>query len=331
MRRDNVNYLVVGLFVLSMLAALMVGLYYVTGRSGPTDPYYVTYPHVTGLSFGTPVYYEGYPVGQVEDISPVRVDEGRGLRYRVRISVAEGWAIPADSVARMTATGLLAALSINIHHGDSERMLEPGGELRGEAGGDLFGTMQLVATDMNRLAQGSLKPLLDNLNTELTRISGHLDEHGPAILSESRQLMARLNTSAGRLEALLSEANQRQLEAVIHNARETSENALAMSRQGRELTGQLNRLAADIGRTRAEVDGLLGDLRGVVGENRDNVAAALQDLRRTLDVAARNVDQMAYHLKGTSRNMHEFSRQIRQNPGLLLGGKPPTDPREAAP
>jgi phospholipid/cholesterol/gamma-HCH transport system substrate-binding protein len=31
------------------------------------------------------------------------------------------------------------------------------------------------------------------------------------------------------------------------------------------------------------------------------------------------------NLEGAARNMFEFSRQIRQNPGLLLGGKPPTD------
>ena len=34
---------------------------------------------------------------------------------------------------------------------------------------------------------------------------------------------------------------------------------------------------------------------------------------------------MNQNLEGAARNMYEFSRQIRQNPGLLLGGTPPED------
>ncbi|MBF0335661.1 MAG: hypothetical protein HQL40_18810, partial [Alphaproteobacteria bacterium] len=35
---------------------------------------------------------------------------------------------------------------------------------------------------------------------------------------------------------------------------------------------------------------------------------------------SRNIDSIVYNLDGMSRNMHEFSRLLRQNPGLLLSG-----------
>jgi len=38
---------------------------------------------------------------------------------------------------------------------------------------------------------------------------------------------------------------------------------------------------------------------------------------------SRNIDSITYNLEGTSRNMSEFSREIRENPGLLLGGNKP--------
>ena len=53
--------------------------------------------------------------------------------------------------------------------------------------------------------------------------------------------------------------------------------------------------------------------------------ASVVDLRYTLSTVAQRIDAMTYNMEGASRNMYEFSRQIRLNPGLLLGGTPPTD------
>lgn len=57
MKRDNVNYLLVGAFVAVMLVLGFILLTAVTGRSGPTDEYRVFYDNVSGLKFGTGVYY----------------------------------------------------------------------------------------------------------------------------------------------------------------------------------------------------------------------------------------------------------------------------------
>ena len=112
MKRENVNYLAVGVFVLTMLILFMVVLYRITGRGGPMDSYFVFLDNVAGLNQGTPVYYEGFKVGQVEDITP---DRSTGqTRYRLEISLPSGWQIPADSVARAVSSGLLSAVTIDI-------------------------------------------------------------------------------------------------------------------------------------------------------------------------------------------------------------------------
>ncbi|MCP4044105.1 MAG: MCE family protein, partial [Gammaproteobacteria bacterium] len=149
MKRDNINYLMVGSFVLLTVIGLMVFLYMVTGSSGPADRYRIQYRHVAGIKFGTAVYYEGYRVGQVEKITPEW--EVGSLRYRVDISVIRDWEIPADSVARMMASGLLSAISIDIHQGQSRELLKPGGVIRGEEGGDIFSLMHTVALEFNQL------------------------------------------------------------------------------------------------------------------------------------------------------------------------------------
>jgi phospholipid/cholesterol/gamma-HCH transport system substrate-binding protein len=42
-------------------------------------------------------------------------------------------------------------------------------------------------------------------------------------------------------------------------------------------------------------------------------------MRYTVETIAERIDAVTYNLEGASRNMYEFSRQIRINPGLLLG------------
>src|SRR5512132_3637446 len=62
--------LLVGVFVLAMLSALIAGIALLTGRGGPADRYFTVYNNVTDVRFGTPVLYEGYPVGRVEAVTP---------------------------------------------------------------------------------------------------------------------------------------------------------------------------------------------------------------------------------------------------------------------
>ena len=50
------------------------------------------------------------------------------------------------------------------------------------------------------------------------------------------------------------------------------------------------------------------------------LAAPLADLRHVLGVVSRDIDSMTRNLEGTSRNMLEFSRQLRANPAVLITG-----------
>jgi phospholipid/cholesterol/gamma-HCH transport system substrate-binding protein len=64
----------------------------------------------------------------------------------------------------------------------------------------------------------------------------------------------------------------------------------------------------------------------MIGDNRRNVDNSLANLEYILRSVAQNVDSITRDIDGTARNMREFSRLIRQNPGLLLnGGSPQAD------
>ena len=121
MKRENVNYFLTGLVALGSLALLLGTLFVITGSSGPTDDYVVRYRNVAGLAFGTPVFYQGYRIGQVESISPER--EVEETRFRVDFSVQDGWQIPKDSEAQLMSSGLLSDVFISIREAKEKLFL----------------------------------------------------------------------------------------------------------------------------------------------------------------------------------------------------------------
>jgi phospholipid/cholesterol/gamma-HCH transport system substrate-binding protein len=324
MKHERFNYIAVGLFVLAMGAVLLVTLYKLTGRSGPTDQYHAYFRNVTGLKFGTPVYYEGFHIGQVEEITPH--NGAQPTRFRVDFSVRQGWSIPIDSEARLLASGLLAAMSIDIHGGQSEQLLKPGSQLTGREAANLFAVVNEVAAEIRELSDQGLKPLLSNMNRRIDDLAGHLDAHLPGILVNANQLTQKLLTSSEAVEQLLGEDNRNVIAATITDLKQAA--------------SDFRRLAADLNKTRVSVDGtvqtamnaadatnrLIQTGADVVAENRADIRSASADLRHTLDVLATRLDAILYNLEGSSRNIKEFSRTVRDNPSVLISSDRPQDP-----
>ena len=65
---------------------------------------------------------------------------------------------------------------------------------------------------------------------------------------------------------------------------------------------------------------ITSQLRTMITDNEADIEGSIVDMRYTMETIAERIDAMTYNLEGTSQNMYEFSRQIRLNPGLLLGG-----------
>jgi phospholipid/cholesterol/gamma-HCH transport system substrate-binding protein len=322
MRRDTINYFTVGLLVIAMGVAFLALLYAITGRSGPSDEYHAYYRNVTGVKYGTVVYYDGYQVGQVEEVEPERGEQG--LRYRVTFSVIEGWQIPQDSVAKI-ASGLLSGVWIDIAGGESGTLVAVDGEVKGQDYANMFAAVNDIAATFNGLSEDGLRPLLRNLNRRIDELSAEyrglsaqslrpfvdslrakIDD--PQLFADLKGLAAKLNDSAGRLQQLLRDENQAHVSAILGN----------VSQASADLKDLMQRLED----TRTQLHTLLADVDGVVTENRAPVAESVRSLRDSLTVISDRIDSLMYHLDGSSRNMHEFTRQIRENPGVLLKSSP---------
>ncbi len=334
MKSSRINYVAVGGFVILMIAALVVALGVLSGRTGATDAYTTVFPNVGGLKKGAQVLYEGYRIGRVTGIEPTR-REGRTV-FRVRLAVKQGWPIPEGSTARPAASGLLSAVAVQIQGSKKKALLEPGATIPGKPSGNIFAALNKAAGEVTSLSEERLRPLLATLNEHVDALGGMLRGTAPRILENVETLSGELRrrtprllddaeTVAGNLKAgseelrrTLSADNRRKVESALSHLQKASKGAADLTR----------RLQA----TRKELDTLIKHVDSTVREADPAVKASLRHLRHTLETMARAIDTLTHNMEGTSRNMLEFSRRIRSNPGLLLrGSEVPAAPGEVDP
>ncbi len=327
MKGNKINYVVVGLFVIAMAVALVVAIVTLSGGSGATDAYHAVYRNVTGVKFGTQVLYEGYPIGQVEAVTPE--PEGGGMRFRVDFEITEGWRIPSDSIVAIEAPSLLSAVVLAVSEGEAATPLKPGDRLQSRESENMFSVVSEVAEQIKDIAVNDLRPLLATVNgtvmtfgdilgdqgkvlvEELSDLATDLSRRVPLIVDDVEDLATQLKKPAGELDKLFSPENRKTLEKVVANA----DGAVT----------KFTSFASELSETRARADRILDTLDTMLVDNRLDVEQAIVDLRHVVDSVARHIDALNQNMEGAARNMHEFSRQIRKNPGLLLGGSPPPD------
>jgi len=302
MKQEHINYFAVGSFVLIVLLVLMYAVYRVTGSASDVDKFYVDLHNVSGIRTGTPVTYAGFQIGQLADIEPVR--SKNGTVYRLELEIKSGWKIPDDSTATIVTPGLLAEKTLDISEGKSTTFLKPGASIAGVESTDVFKLVRRMSAQFQELSDQGLKPLLDTVNREITA-------NIPKLTRQTSNLLNQLNASAERLSQLLDSVDNRRVNNILNNTETMTSNLLKVSHQ--------------LSQSSREVNKLLQSASSLMDDNNKDLRQAVIDLRISMDVIANNINSVVGHIDNTARNMSEFSRQLRNNPGVLLNSKPPQD------
>jgi phospholipid/cholesterol/gamma-HCH transport system substrate-binding protein len=288
MRDDQRNYIVVGVFVLAMLAGLVMWIVRLTG-AGPTDAYYVRFDAVTGLAEGAQVTFNGYPIGKIESIE--HPNDGNAQRFRLKVNVEQGWKIPNDSEATIVA-GILAAVLINIEGGDSTTFLDPDDQIPSAESPDLIAFMTEFASDVRETVD-TLKPEIEGI-------------------------VSNFNRTIDQVGSLLSQENTQRIAAILENLEVVSQEIERMATRLGSTPEQLDRVLS-------QVDHVLAQTSDLIAENEGELSQSIVDLHESLEALARHAEAIASNLEVTTRNMNEFSQQIRQDPGVIIRGRSAAD------
>jgi len=309
MKQNNTNYFAVGLFVVTSLALLIATLANLSGLSKQVDTYYVEYQNITSLHKGSMVSYGGYPIGYVESITPRR-STGKTF-FIIQLAIQKDWSIPADSEAHITAPGLLADNQIDIIEGQKQVNLTPGDTIKTGHSTGIMTAMENVSKEFSDLTQNSLKPLIVNVQSNIDSVANQIGHAIPLITNDIATVLDNLNDTADKLSNILGEKNQNYISNTLADASQTSKN--------------LNNISQDFEKTNQALRQLLQGSENIFSENKKDLRGAVINLQKTMETIEQSMDSIVYNLESSSRNFNEFSRQIRENPSVLLSGSPPPD------
>jgi phospholipid/cholesterol/gamma-HCH transport system substrate-binding protein len=315
MKRETVNYALVGGFVVAMGLALLFALFQLTGRGRVTDTYFTEFTNIGGIKEGSLVTFEGHEIGRVGDIV-VEQTGGRTV-FRLALMVKSGWEMPDGSTARRTATGFLAPLLVDIRAGHGPA-LEPEAVIPADNSPIMMEAISDIAARLAEITETGIEPLLKRVGERVDRVGDRIEAALPGLLSDLQETLAQANHATRLLERALNEENQRHLTRLLANTETTTENFAQIS--------------DELKQTRARLDRLLDQSNGLIDANRDDIRASIQDIRasvREIRQSLQRVTTILHHFENTGRNMSEFSRELRENPSSLIQSSPPADTAKA--
>jgi len=283
MKKENVNYFMVGIFVLLGFILLLAMLFKITGGQSDSDEYFVEFDNVTGIKDGIVVTYGGYAIGSVNGVEPI-FNDGKTV-YKLSLLVKSGWKIPVDSRAQIVMPAVISDKQIEITQGTSQQYLVPGEILKSAEAVDIMELVDSIASQLNEFIPHSTQ----NIN----------------------KLLVKLNSSADKVALVLSDKNVQHLNNVFKHADSSGES--------------LAKLAAGFTRINKQLDSILNRTDLILNDNSEDIRYTVIELKKSIDVVSGRIESVMYNLDATSQNMNEFSRELRNNPGVVLGSKPPAD------
>jgi len=258
------NYVAVGAFVIACILALVITMLWLAGFQYSHEyEYYRTNFHggVTGLGKGTTVRYNGIEVGRVDDLA---FDPNDPQIVIATLQIQPGLGIRTDSVSSIEPQGLTGGAYVEISGGSKSAPV-------------------LTAQ------YGEKYPVIKSAPSALQQLT-----------SGAPELLAKLNTIADRLSAVLSDENQQHLAHVLANLDRTT-GALASR------SGDLEATFSNLHRTTDALPGLVVDADTSVkklgrlsddadqfmrGGSLSQIAGLIADTRRTVSSLDRLSNQL---------------------------------------
>jgi phospholipid/cholesterol/gamma-HCH transport system substrate-binding protein len=302
---EKVNFAVVGVFVLVLGTALIAGMLWLAS-GGATRKTYDTYQvsmheSVSGLSRDAPVRYRGVEVGRVRRmaLSPINVDE-----VQLTLDIERGTPVKQDTVAVLRVQGLTGIAYVELSGGSRNA---PALEARP---GEDYPVIHAGPSLMVRMDH-AITALLTNLNRTSENVGALTDpENRQAFKETLADLHVLSRTLAARSAAI---------DSGLANASRTLDNTA-------RLTADLPRL---VERMQASADGfdrMTGEIARAGASASGSAEGARKDLREATAEILPEIRLLASELREVAASLRRFSRELEQNPGVLLYGRPAPKP-----
>lgn len=165
----------------------------------------------------------------------------------------------------------------------------------------------------------ALETLANSLNSELTIITASLQrslnditEQSTALMQDTRFHLGNIGTNTNTL-ILDSTRNINDISSNINKSLEQVNHVLATAELDR-LVNNLSTLSEQLAQAN------LKDIAGDLAQTIKRIGVLVNTLNRTVTRSQDNISETLENLRDATDNLNEFSRQITENPSLLLRG-----------
>jgi phospholipid/cholesterol/gamma-HCH transport system substrate-binding protein len=298
---EKVNFVVVGIFVLVLSAALMGGVLWLSSGKTFRASYdiYQTYMQdsVSGLNVNAPVRYRGVEVGHVQEI---RLAPGNVEQVQLTLAIEQGVPVKVDTIAILKAQGLTGIAYVELTGGRRDSPL-----LKAQPG-ERYPVIGSGPSLMTRL-DTAVTALLTNLNRAAENLNAVLDEGNrravKATLADLAVLSRTLAARSGTIDATLADA--------AHTLKNTA-----------RMSDELPQLSQRIQRSADAFDRMANELAKAGAGASSTLESAQQFTASTLP----EVHQLVLELRDLTASLRRVSEQLEQDPSVLLRGKPQAKP-----
>ena len=276
----------VGVFVLIGIISFMGVLFLMTDPASFRGRYIVTtlVDNAGGIRKGDPVQMKGVNIGRVHRFD-IAQDE-----VAIQLEIEGEWDIPSDSRTRLSSTGLLGGLTVEVVRGTASSNLAEGAVIPGEADGGLMETATALS--------GQAEDVLGQLRQVLS------DETGNSIEASAQELESLLST--------LSEVARTQRAEVARLTASLNRTAAGVETVGPELQSAI-----------AQADSVMSQLSGTAtvlssaSRSLDEVLGRMAEGQGSLGRLSTD-DELYENLNNASLALEELLVDLRENPGRYL-------------
>jgi phospholipid/cholesterol/gamma-HCH transport system substrate-binding protein len=316
----------VGSLVLITLFVLSGTFLYIANvQVGKKRVNYQTYfKNASGLEEGTIVRYGGMRAGVVTGVHPSAKDP---TRIEVAIQVNADAPVNADSIAMVSAISPVGNKHLEITVGNnSARRLKPGETIPSQEEVSLNEVMNKISSLADNAAAtiGDVRKAVNSVTNDANDVLANLKTlTGP----ENQKNVAQIINGANDL--LAKEAPK--IDRIVENVDRLTANADKLVSDFRVVADNANQTVAGANRlvdeTREPLKRDLEELEKTIVEARKT----LEEVRGIVGVNREKVNEMVENLDSASRNLDEFTNQIKRQPWSLIRIKPEPDRKVPVP
>jgi phospholipid/cholesterol/gamma-HCH transport system substrate-binding protein len=308
------SYVLVGLFVLMLGAALIATILWLTTGGPPKDyeEYYVFMTEsVSGLSVDSPVKYKGVNRGRVRRIE---LDPKNPELVRLTLLVLEDTPVNVDTVATLEQQGLTGISAINLGGGSPESAeLRPGSDGKkvissrpsllvrlDESASELIGSFIETSQRLNDVLSANNRGAIEDLLANLVEVTGNLNRR----LNEVDQVIENVNGLVSDLRSSLDGAP-----ALVAAATESAEAFGDTARSYEAVAEQLGQTVESVG---------------------NDLAISSREIQHFATSALPEAEALMFELRYASEALRRASEAVERDPRALLFGlpEPPPGPGE---